>query len=361
MMINKIIITILVIFVIGLVIFSYIPTSKVNLHKPNINIPKEKSNLLGKLKTLAIGKNIDRNLDIDVCFSPEDNCEVKLVDLINSSKHSIDCAIYDIGLEAVTNSLISSAESGKKVRIVSDEATARKKSSDIGKIRSSDINVILSPESSSIMHDKFCVFDNKIVWVGSMNFTLNGNYKNNNNDLIIKDKKVANLFTQKIDSFFNGDFSKDVVYDANVRKIGNTEIYFCPEDNCKEQVIRHIRDTNKSIDCMFFSYTLDDITFELEDLENINKRFILENRTVDNYSEYDNLKDANIPVILDKNPNSMHNKFCIFDNKVVMTGSMNMSRNGTENNDESLVFVTDESIANKYSDYFNKYWNMWNN
>jgi len=111
---------------------------------------------------------------------------------------------------------------------------------------------------------------------------------------------------------------------------------------------------------MYFSYTLDSVTEIIKNLDS-NKRFIFEKNNSTGYSEYLKLKELNIPVIVDNNPNNMHNKFCIIDNRIVMTGSLNLSVNGTENNDESLVFINDSNIAKQYTHYFNKYWQDWNN
>lgn len=44
------------------------------------------------------------------------------------------------------------------------------------------------------MHSKYVVFDEKIVWPGSYNFTVKANTKNQENVVIIYDKKVAREF-----------------------------------------------------------------------------------------------------------------------------------------------------------------------
>jgi len=304
--------------------------------------------------------SFDRNISTEVFFCPEDDCLKELLDLISSSKKKIDCAVYDVSLETVTDALIEKSNQGIEIRFVSDYGTSQNKSSNLGILKDSNVTVLTNPTESSYMHNKFCIFDEKIVFVGSMNFTLNGNYKNNNNVLIIEDKEIAKEYTNKIDSFFKGEFSPKPKEVYNVNNYGNLENYFCPEDDCLYHLLRLANDANYSLECMLFSYTLDDFFQEVVD-KNIDQRYILESRGISQYSKYNDLKNNSIPVILDQNPNSMHNKFCVIDDYIVLTGSMNYSNNGTKNNDESFLVIHDLEIAQEYKDYFNDYWTSWSN
>ncbi len=324
---------------------------------PQIDI--KKNTVYSDLEKRYLFGSPDRNLEAQVLFCPEDNCTLKLIEMINNSKTSIDCSIYDIDDSSISDALIEKKNKGLQVRVVTDFIQAGTKASMIGQLKSADINVIISPESSSIMHNKFCVFDNKVAWVGSFNFTINDAHRNNNNVLIINDKEVAELYTRKVDYFFQGEFSPEINSEIETNKIGNGEFYFCPEDNCASHVISFINDSNLSIECMFYSFTLDEAGQAIIE-KNISKRFIFEETQNSQYSEYKKLKDAGVSVLVDQNPQNMHNKFCVIDNKVVMTGSMNLSVNGTEENDESLVFINNPGIAKSYLDYFNKYWELWN-
>lgn len=56
---------------------------------------------------------------------------------------------------------------------------------------------------------------------------------------------------------------------------------------------------------------------------------------------------------LQKNYYSMHNKFCIIDNKTVLTGSYNWTNNANTN-DENLAFISDKDIASSYNMEFSK-------
>ena len=94
---------------------------------------------------------------VDVYFCPSDNCSAVLVDFIMEADY-VDCAFYDLELEKVIEAL-----NAKEARFIGNER-----------------------EGWGIMHNKFCVKDNKVI-TGSFNPTYNGNYKNNNNLLRMKE------------------------------------------------------------------------------------------------------------------------------------------------------------------------------
>ncbi|MFH0906428.1 MAG: phospholipase D-like domain-containing protein [archaeon] len=305
------------------------------------------------------------NSNISVYFCPDsNNCERTILNLIDSSTKSIDCAVYDLTLDSISDALVSAKKDRNvNIRFVSDNLSSSKKTSNIGQLKASNISVILNPDSENYMHNKFCVFDGEISLIGSTNFTDNCIFKNNNNFVVIENKEFSNILTEKIDSFFQGKFSQKVISNSVKRKLDNSklEIYFCPEDDCKTKFLDVIESSKTSLDCMFFSYTLDEAQISMRELKDNNSqvRVIFEKSQNSKYSEYQKLIDYNISAIIDKNPNNMHNKLCIIDKKIVTTGSMNLTAHATEENDESLLIIYDENIAKSYSNYFEKYWKSW--
>jgi phosphatidylserine/phosphatidylglycerophosphate/cardiolipin synthase-like enzyme len=83
---------------------------------------------------------------------------------------------------------------------------------------------------------------------------------------------------------------------------------------------------------------------------------IFERDQVNQWSEYNRLKSAGIPVMLDENAEYMHNKFMVIDGKVVLTGSYNYSKQADTQNDENLIVIVDEAAAKAYEDEFNEMW-----
>jgi len=110
---------------------------------------------------------------------------------------------------------------------------------------------------------------------------------------------------------------------------GSIEVYFCPQDNCSQQLIKLINSAN-SVQCAFY---------ELELPELINAL---------------NNKNAEIITNADRNSSAlMHNKFCIIDNQVA-TGSFNPTEYGDKYNNNNLVIINSKYLAQNYKDEFNE-------
>ena len=54
----------------------------------------------------------------------------------------------------------------------------------------------------------------------------------------------------------------------------------------------------------------------------------------------------------------MHNKFAIFDGKLMVTGSYNWTNNAEHFNYENAVFITDTNVIKEYQKDFDDIWRM---
>jgi phosphatidylserine/phosphatidylglycerophosphate/cardiolipin synthase-like enzyme len=52
----------------------------------------------------------------------------------------------------------------------------------------------------------------------------------------------------------------------------------------------------------------------------------------------------------------MHNKFVVIDGKILMTGSVNYTGNGFDENNENMVVISGIKISQKYQTQFLKLW-----
>ena len=300
-------------------------------------------------------------LDVSVFFCPEDDCKNKLLDLIYDSNKSIYCALYSLTDNDIYDAIRTKQKENLDIKIVTDLINTNRSTSKIGLLKADGVSIITNPEENKYMHNKYCVFDENVLLVGSANFT-NDSFLSNNNILIIKDSELSKIFYDKINSYFQNNFSKDYLLIQN--QIKNSQINFCPNDDCFDSVVKYLRESRESIYCMFYSYTLNDFSYELKRIKSIypdiDIKIIIEKDLCSYpYCEYNSLLKDNIEIIFDENNNTMHNKFCVFDKKIVMTGSMNMSLNGIKNNEESLIFIEDNNLSQKYENYFFKYWFLW--
>jgi phosphatidylserine/phosphatidylglycerophosphate/cardiolipin synthase-like enzyme len=282
----------------------------------------------------------------DVYFCPQENCEDIFLNYINNAKQTIHCALFDLDLENIIYKFEEKSKS-LDVKIVIDDENWDQKFSGKG---------IIQDTSSQFSHNKFCIFDNQIVWTGSMNPTNNGAYKNNNNIIIIQSKHLANNYELEFEELWNYNFGtgrktyEPIVY-LNNKKYEN---YFCPEDNCKQHVLDQLNQATESIYFMVFSFTDFDITNTLiQKSATLDVRGVLEAKRVNmQYNQYRNLIKGNIKITKDTNPYTMHHKVFIIDNQTVITGSYNPTKAGNENNDENILIIHNKEIANKFLEEF---------
>jgi len=68
------------------------------------------------------------------------------------------------------------------------------------------------------------------------------------------------------------------------------------------------------------------------------------------------MADAGIRVKSDERTALMHNKFIIFDNYTVWTGSMNLTRNGVYRNNNNVIIMSDPTVAAIYEQEFLELW-----
>lgn len=138
------------------------------------------------------------------------------------------------------------------------------------------------------------------------------------------------------------------------------EVFFCPEDNCADNLIGKIDSANSSIDVAIYSFTHDEIADALirAKEKGVQVRVLADFTQAQNrYSEDERLEKSGVQVkIVNKGSGIMHNKFIVIDGTLVGTGSFNYSRNGDESNHENLIFLNDTKTARKYLAEFEEIW-----
>lgn len=282
--------------------------------------------------------------EIEVYFCPKDDCEMVLIDVINSSTKSVHCAFFDIDLRDLIET-IGEKSYDVDVKLVVDNEN-------YGEIKGPGVR---KDTSSQFSHNKFCVVDGKIVTTGSMNPTDNGATKNNNNLLVIYSKYLAENYEEEFKELWNGEFGKGVEVRYPLIYLNNKEIenYFCPEDGCAEKIVEEIRNAEKSIYFMTFSFTNEEIADAILFNDKAEIKGLFEKRgSGSKYSQYNRLRDFGLDVRLDTNGFTMHHKVFIIDNRTVITGSMNPTGAGDYKNDENVLIIHDKKIAEKYVEEF---------
>jgi len=258
------------------------------------------------------------------------NCLEELGSYINNAEKA-SCALY-----SVDDSVVNLLE--KKQAIVITDSNSKTES-----------DIVIKRKSPGLMHNKFCVFDDNIVWTGSFNPTKR---KSSDDVIIINSTILARNYLDEFEEL-KSNSSKTTTTTKIILNTTLIENYFCPEDGCINVLQNKLADAESSIYFATYSFTHPKIANELiiKNSSGVIVKGIIEKGT--EYSQLPVLKSNNLAVE-DDNKKILHHKFFIIDREIVITGSFNPTRNGDERNDENMLVIHDEEVAAIYFNHFKK-------
>ncbi|MCK4589997.1 MAG: hypothetical protein KAT77_06135 [Nanoarchaeota archaeon] len=284
---------------------------------------------------------------VEVYFCPRDGCEDKLVEFLSDATDTIYCAFYDVDLPKLTSLLVEKSNS-IDVKVIIDEDNEDEFSADF----------VLVDSGTGLMHNKFCIVDGAKVFTGSFNPTVNGAEKNNNNMLLIESSVIANNYEKAFESLWNLERAEVASSKIDLSDV-RVENYFCPRDDCGDEVKEELRKAEESIYFMVFSFTHAGIgnVLLIKNDEDVLVAGVFENRgTGSEYSKFNVLDYQGADVRKDGNSYTMHHKVFIIDEKTVITGSFNPSKNADTRNDENILIIEDVELAAKFLEEFEHVW-----
>jgi phosphatidylserine/phosphatidylglycerophosphate/cardiolipin synthase-like enzyme len=222
---------------------------------------------------------------------------------------------------------------------------------------------VIGDRREGYMHDKFTVIDRLEVWGGSMNYTSNDAYRNNNNLIRIRSSVLAEDYTTEFNEMFDEDlFGPDdraATPHPSLTVNGTPiEVYFSPDDGVAAHIVSLIQGAQQSIYFLAYSFTSDDISEAMlvcaqagVTVAGVFEESQVKSNTGD---EYDKLRTAGLDVRLDGNRRNMHDKIILIDRQTVITGSYNFSANAEKKNDENVMVIHSTDIAALYMQEFEK-------
>lgn len=128
---------------------------------------------------------------------------------------------------------------------------------------------------------------------------------------------------------------------ANVVKEYNepTEVYFCPRENCTHILAEYFKASNK-IDCAMYDLNVPELVNILKEKK---ARMVMDDAGA----------AFNLSPVIDSKYSQMHNKFCVLDNKTVITGSFNPTLGtGIRLNNNNVLIMHSWKIAEVYEKEF---------
>jgi phosphatidylserine/phosphatidylglycerophosphate/cardiolipin synthase-like enzyme len=292
-----------------------------------------------------------------------------LIDLINNARSSIHIASFEFDLTDAASALAAAKQRGVDVRWITDDEHGLEADEEEGhgqfKLLADAGIEIKDDGRSALMHNKFWIFDNAIVWTGSTNVTVSGMFEQDNNAIMIQSPELAAIYERQWQDMWAGQFgpkSPSTIADQRLKiKSTDVQVLFSPEDNAIAQIIPYIQNAQSSIYFMAFTYTHDDLGAAMIERfkSGVDVRGVFE--TTGSDSEFGQMRPlycAGVPVKPDGNPAFLHHKVIIIDKKIVITGSLNFTNNADQSNNENVIILQNGDIARKYIAEFERIWGL---
>ena len=346
---------------------------KVNLYKDTIpEIPQP------SLKTTS-GSIMVYLTDFIKQLFPQRECKTQackeFIHLVDSAKESIDIAIFGYDeIPAITDALNRAKARNVRIRFVYDETfnsytnyyKDNSKIIELAQSSRSDRNPESKNLSNALMHNKFIIFDNNIVYTGSMNFSPTGISGYDVNDIIvINSHDVASLYTAEFEQMLNGKFhtSKIKLPQNKIFNIGGTvvEIYFSPKDKSSDRIVQILNGAKHYIYMPAFLITNSKIADAMIAAKSrgVDVRVIIDaNSVFTRNSKHSHLRKSGVMLKTENYAGKLHSKMIIVDDEYLITGSMNFSNSGENRNDENLLIIKDKKISKLHKDFFLYLWTM---
>jgi phosphatidylserine/phosphatidylglycerophosphate/cardiolipin synthase-like enzyme len=305
--------------------------------------------------------------------SDPDNPAAALAGYIGTARHSIDVCAFELDNQVIVNALLDAVRRGVKVRLVTE--TDYLEESGVVALRGAGVPIVDDQRDGSLMHNKFMVFDNQAVWTGSMNFTENCAYRNNNHGIYLDDQYLAENYATKFAWMFEqkkfGGLparTARIPHPAVILKDGTrVENYFATHDHVADELIKEIDQARSSIRFLAFSFTHNGMCEAM-----LNRaRFGVpvtgvfeKSQAASSYSAYNKLRAlpspattstaAKVEVYVDANPRNLHHKVIIIDSETTVAGSFNFSLSADQSNDENTLIIHSRDVARQFEFEFQR-------
>jgi tetratricopeptide (TPR) repeat protein len=125
----------------------------------------------------------------------------------------------------------------------------------------------------------------------------------------------------------------------------------------ESKIASNLQNAKKSIKVAVAWFTNPNLFNLLENLidNNIEIEIILSDEKINFTNEKVNFQkfiEKNVTLKISTFPNLMHNKFCLIDNRILITGSYNWTLKAEKSNYENIIISTDEKLVDDFINYF---------
>lgn len=139
-------------------------------------------------------------VDLNVCFTPAESCEPKIVDAVNRARKEIKVQAYYFTSLPIIHALQQALARGVDVEVLLDKQNRRKYSA--ATLLAAKGALVMIDEEPAIAHNKLIIVDKHLVIGGSYNYTKAAEKRNAENVTFIEGATIAAKFLENWDSRF---------------------------------------------------------------------------------------------------------------------------------------------------------------
>jgi phosphatidylserine/phosphatidylglycerophosphate/cardiolipin synthase-like enzyme len=139
-----------------------------------------------------------------VFFSPNAGTSARIVQEINQAQNTIDIAIYSFTRDEIADALIAAKNRGVTIRILADSGQANGTGSDIARLEAAGFELKrTNGGGGGILHDKYAIFDGRLLVTGSYNWSTNAEENNDENAVFMRSTSVISAFQTNFNSMWS--------------------------------------------------------------------------------------------------------------------------------------------------------------
>ena len=136
-----------------------------------------------------------------VAFSPGEEPRWEIKRLIETAVNQIDCCVFTITDDEISDSLVEAHRRGVSLRVISDDDKSFDRGSDLNRLANRGVPVRLD-KTDAHMHHKFALFDRTTLLTGSYNWTRSAWRENAENIVVTDERRLVRPFLNYFDELW---------------------------------------------------------------------------------------------------------------------------------------------------------------
>jgi len=307
-----------------------------------------------------------------------------VVNAVNASVKSFDGVIYSITMKNIPDALIAAKNRGVRVRLLIDHNHLYPKmDGNIKRMIEAGINIRASKGTSAwgVNHNKITIHDGELVTVGSYNWTAGATFSNHENMIAARHPIYVDGYrkyfewmwtqarelsagpSQTLPEGYYGAPPQDASPVMNLNGTPAPAYLFSPGSDTENRIASLMDAARNSIEAVTFTFSSRPIAEALvrAHQRGVKVKFLEDIKMSKDSKMARQIYTAGVPFRWMGGRNergAMHNKFMIFDGKILGTGSFNFTGNASVNSFENVIFINDKTAVEAYRSTFNYFYSQ---